>query len=136
MTAKQLLHLAGKNLLGKRVITDPMGEYPGGMAMVIEIDPEMDIAFMVQHPTWKSDCCRNGQIGILDFEEVDGVDDNEDQPKPFKFLVEFHRTSYEKAFLEIEVLNENELAEEARKISTADPRLDFEPMSSVMEIAA
>lgn len=140
MTAKQLLYYAGQNLLGKKVFTDEMGEYPGGVATVIEInpDPGSDIAFMVQHPAWKSDICQDGTIGILDFEEVDGPDEEGEgegeETKPQKFLVEFHRTTCEKAFFEVGASGTLTADNLAKAFSSDDPRLEFEPMSSTMEI--
>ena len=52
--------------IGDLVYTHPMGEYPGGPAEVIEIDPDPaapEIAFNVRHPTF-------GEIGVFEYEEV------------------------------------------------------------------
>lgn len=54
VTALRLVKLHGKSLIGKQVWTPPMGDYPGGIAVVTEIQPDPtapDIVFQVEHPT-------------------------------------------------------------------------------------
>lgn len=53
-----------------------------------------------------------------------------------KFTVEFHRVTCEKAFLEIEAHDLVEAENMAKKVTADDPRLEFEPMSSTIEIAS
>lgn len=66
MKAKQLVKKLGKKLLGKEVNTPAVGEYPGGVATVIEIRPDRnapEIVFQVNLPGW-------GEIGVFEHEEV------------------------------------------------------------------
>ena len=66
MNAKKFVKKFGNKLIGKLVMTAPMGEYPGGIADVIDLghDPAApEIVMNVQLPNW-------GQIGIFDFEDV------------------------------------------------------------------
>lgn len=76
MTAKELVHLAGRNLLGKQIWSGEYGDYPGGAATILEIDPDpgSGIALMVQHPTWKNAECPDGKMGIFDDEEIEATD--------------------------------------------------------------
>lgn len=49
-----------------------------------------------------------------------------------KFTIEFHRETCEKAFLEVEA---NYISEAMNTVvASDDPRLEFEPISSVMEV--
>jgi|GEM_PF-3351571 hypothetical protein len=66
MTAKQLIDIHGTSLIGQRVDTEAIGEYPGGIATVTELAPDPqapEIVFTVQHPTF-------GQMGVFDWEHV------------------------------------------------------------------
>lgn len=66
VTAKKLVKAHGRNLVGKKVVTQAMGEYPGGIATVIEIAPDFtapEIVFDVEHPTF-------GRIGVFENEPV------------------------------------------------------------------
>ena len=66
MTAKQLIDIHGTSLIGQRVETEPIGEYPGGIAIVTELTPDPqapEIVFTVQHPTF-------GPMGVFDWELV------------------------------------------------------------------
>ena len=66
MTAKQLIDIHGTSLIGQRVETEPIGEYPGGIAIVTELAPDPqapEIVFTVQHPSY-------GDIGVFDWELV------------------------------------------------------------------
>jgi len=66
MTAQALLSLYGGSLLGRHVVTVQIGEYPGGLAEVIELLPDPaapEIVFNVNHPTF-------GEIGVFDWEPV------------------------------------------------------------------
>lgn len=51
-----------------------------------------------------------------------------------KFTIEFHRVTCEKAFLEIEASEIFAAEVMASAVEADDPRLEFEPMSSAMEI--
>lgn len=53
-----------------------------------------------------------------------------------KFTIEFHRVTCERAFLEVETRGIVEAGNIAKKTSSDDPRLEFEPMSSTIEIAS
>jgi hypothetical protein len=66
MNAKQLVIKFGKNLIGQRIETDPIGNYPGGVSEVIAITPDLsapEIALQVLHPTF-------GEIGVFEHESV------------------------------------------------------------------
>ncbi len=71
--AKELVRNMGKKLIGRKVITPPMGSYPGGLAQVIEIHPDPaapEIVFNVENPAWRDD---NGThvIGVFGYEYVE-----------------------------------------------------------------
>lgn len=66
VSARQLVDAHGENLVGQKIITQPMGDYPGGKATVIEIAPDFtapEIVFDVEHPTF-------GRIGVFEYEQV------------------------------------------------------------------
>lgn len=66
VTARKLLDAHGRALIGKRVITPAMGDYPGGLSTVVEIAPDFtapEIVFDVEHPTY-------GRIGVFEHEQV------------------------------------------------------------------
>lgn len=66
MRAEALLYKLGHELLGRTVLTEEMGEYPGGEAVVVELLPHRkapEILFTVKHPTF-------GECGVFDWEEV------------------------------------------------------------------
>ncbi len=72
--AAELLARVGEALVGMHVITQAMGDYPGGLARVIELrpDPEApDIVFTVKNPNFE--CPHGGgmEIGVLDGEDVE-----------------------------------------------------------------
>lgn len=66
VSAKKLINRYGPSLIGQRVYTQAMGEYPGGIATVTEIEPDPnapEIVFQVEHPTF-------GSIGVFEYEKV------------------------------------------------------------------
>jgi hypothetical protein len=66
MKANQLVQKLGHKLLGQKVNTPPVGEYPGGVATVIPIAPNEnapEIVFQVSLPQW-------GEIGVFEHEDV------------------------------------------------------------------
>jgi len=66
MKAKEAVIQYGKDLIGKYVHTSPMGDYPGGLAKVIEIAPDPaapEIVFQVEHPAVDP-------IGVFEHESV------------------------------------------------------------------
>ena len=66
VSAKSLVKAHGQSLVGKKIRTPAMGEYPGGIATVIEIAPDFtapEIVFDVEHPTF-------GKIGVFEYERV------------------------------------------------------------------
>ena len=66
MKAYQLVKSLGKELVGQKVVTEPYGEYPGGIATVTEIAPDTaapEIVFQVNLPSW-------GEIGVFYHEDV------------------------------------------------------------------
>lgn len=73
MKAKDLVAQYGENLIGKRVFTQPMGEYPGGVAKVVKLWPDgnaSEIVMVVDHP-------KTGEIGVFENEEIIRIDDVE-----------------------------------------------------------
>ena len=72
MKANQLVQKLGNKLLGKMVNTPATGEYPGGVATVIGIAPDMaahEIAFQVNLGYW-------GTVGVSGHEDVSLLSDN------------------------------------------------------------
>lgn len=71
MNARALVKLYGRDLIGKTVSTPAMGEYPGGEAVVNNIndDENHEIVFYVLHPTW-TDSEGENEMGIFNNEEV------------------------------------------------------------------
>jgi hypothetical protein len=66
VSAKKLVKKLGSKLVGQKVRTPQMGEYPGGVATVTEIAPDPnapEIVFNVSHPTF-------GPIGVFEYEQV------------------------------------------------------------------
>jgi hypothetical protein len=75
VTAAQLVLKYGKKLVGKKVLTVPMGEWPGGMATVTEIQPDEnapDIVFYVAHVQPKIRA-QFPSMGVFHYEECDLV---------------------------------------------------------------
>lgn len=66
MKAQQLAEVFGESLIGQKLYTFPMGEWPGGYATVIEMLPDPgapEIVFQVESET-------HGDIGVYGHEEV------------------------------------------------------------------
>ena len=64
--AKRLVKLHGDKLVGQRVWTPPMGDYPGGNAVVTQVGHDAnapEIVFLVEHPTY-------GLMGVFEYENV------------------------------------------------------------------
>ena len=69
MNAKQLVEAYGEALIGRAVWTMPLGEYPGGAAIVTALNEDEnapEIVLNVIHP-------RFGPCGVFNFEEVELV---------------------------------------------------------------
>ncbi len=67
MTAKYMLQEFGTNLIGREIVTEPFGDWPGGIAKVTELTPDPkapEIVFQVYQ-------CPGRSIGVFDFEEVE-----------------------------------------------------------------
>jgi len=65
MTAKELVTKHGSALVGRLVLTQPNGEYPGGIAEVVRIAPDPnapEIVFDVKTDEW--------DIGVFEHETV------------------------------------------------------------------
>ena len=72
MKANQLVKKLGNKLVGKQVNTPAMGEYPGGVATVIGIAPDVKapgIAFQVNLGQW-------GKMVVFGHEDVSLLSDN------------------------------------------------------------
>jgi len=66
VSAWRLVNKHGAKLIGQQVDTPQMGDYPGGVATVTEIEPDPsapEIVFQVEHPTF-------GSIGVFENERV------------------------------------------------------------------
>lgn len=64
MTAEALVARMGEELVGRHVMTEALGEYPGGRAKVVELTPDPEapeIVYQVVHPTF-------GAIGVFESE--------------------------------------------------------------------
>ena len=80
MNAKDLVDLMGQRLIGRTVLTEAIGIYPGGPARVTEIAPDPadpSIVMQVEHPTWREDDGDNerGSIGVFSYEELELLPD-------------------------------------------------------------
>jgi len=65
-TAKRLVEMFGDKLIGQLVGTQAVGEYPGGIATILDLgtDPGApEIVFNVNRHGW-------GEIGVFDHERV------------------------------------------------------------------
>lgn len=80
MNAKELVGEMGCRLIGRTVLTPAMGEYPGGLAKVVELHPDPgapEIVFNVAHPTWKDDE-DNNIMGVFEYEDVELIREDSD----------------------------------------------------------
>lgn len=71
MTAERLVILTGMTLVGQMVNTEAIGDWPGGVCEVTEVDPDPaspEIAFNVRDPI------TGEEIGVFDYEEVQLLD--------------------------------------------------------------
>lgn len=71
MKAIDILREYGQKLIGKVIDTEPMGDYPGGRAIITEILPDpnaQEISFTVKHESY-------GEIGVFWYEYVSWWDD-------------------------------------------------------------
>ena len=74
MNAGELVNKMGADLVGRRVMTEECGQYPGGPATVIEIDHDPqspEIVCLVRHDTWRDLRSDSGEMGILENENLD-----------------------------------------------------------------
>jgi len=66
MQADKMVAKHGSSLIGRTLITSAMGDYPGGLAKVTQINPDPaapEISIQVEHPSF-------GSIGIFENELV------------------------------------------------------------------
>ena len=75
MNAAYLVKLHGKKLVGRKVFTEPYGEWPGGPAEVIELQPDRkhpEISFQVRH-LLVDEIGKEGrwEIRVFEHEDVD-----------------------------------------------------------------
>lgn len=74
--AFDLVAAIGDNLIGRQIVTEAVGEYPGGVATIIELFPDLEaapeIVMQVHNPEYKSDdgLVPPGQMGIFEWEDV------------------------------------------------------------------
>lgn len=72
MSAKFFVWKWGQQAIGKNILTQPYGAYPGGIAEVVNIHPDPEapeIVMTVKHPTWTNEEGES-EIGVFDHEEV------------------------------------------------------------------
>ena len=77
MKANQLVQKLGNKLLGQKVNTPAVGDYPGGVVTVIQIAPDdnaPEIAFQVNQKAF-------GDIGVFEHEDVSLLVDKLDLPQ-------------------------------------------------------
>jgi hypothetical protein len=66
MKANQLVEKLGQKLLGQKVNTPAVGDYPGGVATVVQLAPDQnapEIVFQVKLPQF-------GEVGVFGQEDV------------------------------------------------------------------
>jgi len=64
--AKQLFDNYGEHLVNRRIVTNPAGSWPGGIATIVKVMPDPmapDIIFQVVN--------EQGEIGVFDYELVE-----------------------------------------------------------------
>ena len=69
MNAKQLVEKMGNELIGRYIETEAIGEWPGGKARVIEIQPDPEAPEIVMQVTQDSGR-EYDPIGVFDWEDV------------------------------------------------------------------
>lgn len=72
MNALTAVQLYGQALIGQTILTEKIGDYPGGPATVIEIWPDEnapDIPIMVSNPAYR-DLDGDNTMGIMVHEEI------------------------------------------------------------------
>ena len=65
-TAGELAMRLGRDLIGRNILTVPMGNWPGGSAEVIQLKPDpgaSDISFQVKSGL-------HGEVGVFEYEQV------------------------------------------------------------------
>lgn len=93
MTALELFNVYTRpeELVGRWIMTECGGQYPGGLAEVIEIMPDPDaapeITFQVRNPLFQSSGNPLGQIGVFAWEEVQLIN-REMQDKTYPCVME------------------------------------------------
>jgi len=72
MNAKQLVKKYGKKLIGREVITVPMGDWPGGRAKVVDLGDGNDLSIVmnVLKDDWRNDEGNPGTMGIFEYENI------------------------------------------------------------------
>jgi hypothetical protein len=71
MKAKQLVQKLGPKLIGQKINTQPWGDYPGGIATVVTLEPDKsapEIVLQVNLPQY-------GDMGVFSHEEVSVIRD-------------------------------------------------------------
>lgn len=78
MNAGSFVNIYGRSAIGRVIMTEAIGGYPGGAAIVTGLHPDPaapEIVMLVKHPFWThSFSPANPVIGILEHEEVDFLD--------------------------------------------------------------
>jgi hypothetical protein len=76
--AFDLVAARGEYLVGRHINTAAVGEYPGGIAQIIELFPDLkgapEIVLQVRNPTWATQDNPNGEIGVFEWEDVELID--------------------------------------------------------------
>lgn len=70
---KLVAEVGAKKLVGKRVMTQRYGDWPGGPATITEVGHDAgapEIAFLVKHDTWSRGDDDDGIMGVFEYEVV------------------------------------------------------------------
>jgi hypothetical protein len=71
---KLVAEVGAKKLVGKRVMTQKFGDWPGGPAIITEVGHDKnapEISFLVKHDTWRGlDELDDGIMGVFSYEVV------------------------------------------------------------------
>lgn len=73
MNARKAVREFGQALIGKHIWTERYGEYPGGIATVVELEPDPnapEIVLEVQHLSWRTKEHHDGKIGVFEHEYI------------------------------------------------------------------
>lgn len=77
MNAGSFVNIYGRSAIGRVVITQAIGSYPGGPAIVTTTNPDPaapEVVMLVKHPWWTHpDWPTDPVMGIFEHEEVEFI---------------------------------------------------------------